>query len=80
MGPFFIIDCEGRIVGNPQGYRTMRGAMRQHDQKGSPAWRAIWGAYELRKAENPDWVKVSAVAAGDRLAEYQAEFSREGQP
>ena len=26
---YFIFDCEDRIVGNPKGYRTARGASRQ---------------------------------------------------
>lgn len=24
--PFFILDCNGDKIGNPKGYRTMRGA------------------------------------------------------
>ena len=76
MGPFFILDCEGRIVGNPKGYRTMRGALREHDRKGSPAWRAIWGAYEARKQSDPENVKISAVTHADNLAEYRADFGR----
>jgi hypothetical protein len=42
---FFILDCNGRIVGNPLGYATIRGAMREEKRKGSPAWNAIWSAF-----------------------------------
>jgi hypothetical protein len=52
MERFFIYDCEGRIVGNPKGYRTMRGAIQQQDRKNSPAWRAIWAAFDSRQDKN----------------------------
>ena len=61
MGPFFIFDCNGRIVGNPKGYRTIRGAIQQQDRKGSPAWRAIWAAYEARKIQDPEIRLISSV-------------------
>ena len=47
---FFIRDCNDRIVGNPKGYRTMRGAAAQQHRAGSPAYRAIWRAYDERMA------------------------------
>lgn len=61
MDRFFIFDCNGNIVGNPKGYRTMRGAMQQHDRRGSPAWRAIWAAYEARKIQDPENRLISSV-------------------
>jgi hypothetical protein len=51
---FFIFDCNGKIVGNPKGYRTMRGALREENRRGSPAWRAIWAAYDERKKTDPE--------------------------
>lgn len=42
---FFIRDCNGKVVGNPRGYRTFRGATQQQDMRGSPAHRAIWDAF-----------------------------------
>ena len=50
MQRFFIRDCNGQIVGNPAGYRTMRGAAQQQKMPGSPAYRAIWRAYDERMA------------------------------
>ena len=47
---FFIRDCNETIVGNPKGYRTMRGALIQQNKPGSPAYKAIWAAYEERMA------------------------------
>ena len=61
MDRFFIHDCNGRVVGNPAGYRTMRGAIQQQDRKGSPAWRAIWEAYYARKDREPGHTLVSSI-------------------
>jgi len=61
MDRFFIYDCNGRIVGNPAGYRTIRGAIQQQDRKGSPAWRAIWAAFAERKAREPEHTLISSV-------------------
>jgi hypothetical protein len=46
---FFIRDCNDAIVGNPKGYRTMRGAQAQTSPR-KPVGRAIWAAYEARDA------------------------------
>jgi hypothetical protein len=49
MPNFFILDCTGQVVGNPGGYRTFRGAIQQQDRRGSPAYRAIWAAFDNRE-------------------------------
>lgn len=49
MSKFFIRDCNGRIVGNPRGYATMRSALVQAERWGSPAWQALWAAFEARE-------------------------------
>ena len=59
--PFFIFDCNGRIVGNPKGYRTIKGAIQQQDRKGSPAWRAIWKAFEEKKIQDPAHTLISSI-------------------
>jgi hypothetical protein len=61
MERFYIYDCNGRIVGNPKGYRTIKGAIREQDRKGSPAWRAIWASYDAR--ENKSDTLVSSVTS-----------------
>lgn len=38
---YFIYDCLGNIVGNPEGYRTFKGARIQQDKPNSPARKAI---------------------------------------
>lgn len=56
MKRFFIRDCNYQIVGNPNGYRTMRGAAQQRDQRGSPAYRAIWAAVENNRDETNNMI------------------------
>ena len=53
---FFIFDCNDNIVGNPNGYRTIRGAIQQKERRGSPAYRAIWAAYENRANKDDHFV------------------------
>ena len=49
---FFIFDCNDQIVGNPEGYNTMRGAQTQCDNHRAPAYRAIWAAIAARDARD----------------------------
>ena len=39
---WFIYDCHGEVVGNPQGYKTFRGANQQANSRHSPVYREIW--------------------------------------
>jgi len=64
--PFFIFDCNGRVVGNPKGYRTIRGAIREKERKGSPAWRAIWAAHDERKNTDPANRKICRISQRGR--------------
>ena len=45
---YFIFDCNGKVVGNPKGYATFKGAYRQQNLKGSPAYNAIWAAFNAK--------------------------------
>ena len=47
---FFIRDCNDNIVGNPDGYKTMRNAIAQQDNPRMPAYKAVRAAYEAREA------------------------------
>ena len=47
-GKFFIFDCNDRVVGNPNGYRTMRGATQQANSRKAQAFRDIWAAYDAQ--------------------------------
>jgi len=53
---FYVYDCNGNIVGNPAGYRTMRGAVQQQDRRGSPTYNAIWEAYANREDTNKNLI------------------------
>lgn len=60
---YFILDCFGNIVGNPKGYRTIKGANREQNRRGSKAFNAIWPAfYEARKA-NPEHKLIARIEA-----------------
>lgn len=61
MDRVFIFDCTGEIVGNPNGYRTMKGAIRQAHIKGSKAYRAIWRAYNEAKRLDPDLTLINRI-------------------
>jgi len=61
MGRFFIFDCNDEIVGNPRGYRTIRGAIQQQNKKGSPAYQAIWQAFYAKKHQDPNHRGISEI-------------------
>ena len=44
---FFIYNCFGGIVGNPKGYRTMRGAKAQADSVRTKVGKALWFAHDV---------------------------------
>lgn len=47
---FFIRDCNDTIVGNPAGYRTIRGAIAQEKNPRTKAAQAIREAFDARNA------------------------------
>lgn len=69
MDRFFILDCNEKIAGNPLGYATIRGAIRESERKGSPAFRAIWSAFDAAQAANPDHRKISKIVHFESLNE-----------
>ena len=50
---FFIRDCNGAIVGNLKGYRTMRGAQAQAANHRSSVYKAIWNAFDAQNSLDP---------------------------
>jgi hypothetical protein len=54
---FYIRDCNDTIVGNPAGYRTIRGAAAQQNNPRSKAYHAIRAAYDAREA----WYQASCM-------------------
>lgn len=59
---FFIFDCNGDIVGNPNGYKTMSAALTQQNRAGSPAYKAIWAAYDARAAAGSERLNICKIA------------------
>lgn len=45
---FFIRDCNDKIIGNPAGYRTMRGAQAQTTNPRAAVFKTIWAAVDAR--------------------------------
>ena len=60
---FYIYDCNGEIVGNPKGYPTIKGAIRQQNMPGSKAYNALWKAYYNRKNLKDTFVSKVTQAA-----------------
>lgn len=59
---FYIFDCNGDIVGNPNGYKTMRAALSQQNRPGSAAYKAIWAAFDDRTAAGSDRRNICKIA------------------
>ena len=59
---YFIYDCNKKVIGNPKGYRTFRGATRQQDYNLSSL---IWNTFydRLNKSDN----LISSIKLGDTL-------------
>ena len=50
---FYIFDCNDNIVGNPKGYRTIRGAQAQTNNHRSKIYCDLWAAFEAQSARDP---------------------------
>lgn len=61
MKRFYIYDCTGKTVGNPKGYRTMRGALIQQNKIGSKAYNEIYETFREQKALYPDLRLIARV-------------------
>ena len=64
---YFIFDCFHNIVGNPNGYRTFKGAQTQRFKEGSPASNAIYSAFlQSYKLESNNLVsEIKYIETGD---------------
>ena len=68
----YIFDCMGQIVGNPKGYRTMRGAMQQSEMRKSKAYKEIMANYWKQKAIDPDTRLICRVSSSfDGINDYK---------
>lgn len=66
---YFIFDCFHNIVGNPKGYRTFKGAKIQHDAPGSPAFNAIYSAFDrsYKRESNNLISEIKYIETGDNV-------------
>jgi len=62
---YFIYDCYGNIAGNPNGYRTFKGANRQAVGRNCNAYRQIWQAYYKSEKENPSIELIYKIMLND---------------
>lgn len=51
---FYIFDCNEQIIGNPSGYRTIKGALKQ--SKSRKMQDVIWGVFEARENKKDNYV------------------------
>ena len=50
---FVILDCNDQIVGNAKGYRTLRGANAQVNNRGSKIKNLLWARYTEKEHSSP---------------------------
>lgn len=51
---FFIRDCNDNIVGNPNGYRTIRGAHQQANGKYTKVSNQLWATFYAKRNNTPN--------------------------
>lgn len=61
MNNFFIFNCKDEIVGNPKGYPTIKGAIKQQNTIGSKAYNGIWDAFYELEAMNAGNRNISTI-------------------
>lgn len=51
---FYIYDCNNELVGNPKGYRTIRGAQQQAYARNSKTAKLLHSRWWAKRDANPD--------------------------
>ena len=64
---YYIFDCNGKMIGNPFGYKTHSTAEAQTERKGYTVHQAIWRAFSQARAKNPNQTLVHSIKAGGML-------------
>jgi hypothetical protein len=65
---FYIFDCNGKMIGNPFGYKTHSTAEAQTSRKGATVYSQIWHAYHKEKLVNPKSNLIYSIKAGGCIA------------
>jgi hypothetical protein len=61
---YYIFDCNGKMIGNPFGYKTHSAATAQTNRKGSTIHSQIWHAFHKEKLVNPTSGLVNSIKQG----------------
>ena len=60
---FYILDCNSKLVGNPKGYRTMRGAIIQADSRKSKVHKELWYTHDNWFLKDPNLYLVYSITS-----------------
>jgi hypothetical protein len=61
---YYIFDCNGKMIGNPFGYKTHSTAQAQTERKGYSVHQAIWRAFTAARRLNADHKLIYSIKAG----------------
>jgi hypothetical protein len=61
---YYIFDCNGKMVGNPFGYKTIGSATAQTERRGYTVYEAIWRAFRAARAINSNNNLVNSIKQG----------------
>lgn len=61
---YYIFDCNGKLIGNPFGYKTHSAASAQTNRKGASIYSQIWRAFHAARQVNPDCKLVNMIKQG----------------
>jgi hypothetical protein len=66
---FYIRDCNDKIIGNLNGYKTMRGASAQTHNKKSKIYETIWANFYKFYDANPELEHktINSIVTGEIL-------------
>jgi hypothetical protein len=61
---YYIFDCNDKMLGNPNGYKTYATASAQTNRKDATVYIGIWRAFRLAKQQNPNFNLVCSIKQG----------------
>jgi len=61
---YYIFDCNGKMIGNPFGYKSHSAASAQTNRKGATIYIQIWNAFRAARAINPNNNLVNMIKQG----------------
>lgn len=64
---YYIFDCDGKLIGNPFGYKTHSTAQAQCNRWGHSIYCRIWRAFSAAKHKNPEHKLIYSIKAGGAL-------------